>query len=44
MLEKSKSNSQTAIYAGGAIILAAVIYNVAVAPTLAPSEIRIEQY
>lgn len=43
MQDKPKSN-QFSAYAGGAVILAVIAYNVAVAPTIAPTAILVEQY
>jgi hypothetical protein len=44
MFQKPKSSNQAAAYAGGSIILAAIVYNVAVGPSITPSAILIEQY
>jgi hypothetical protein len=43
-MSKPKGNSQAAAYAGGAIILAAIAYNVAVHSSITPTQIIIEQY
>lgn len=42
--QNSTSTSTAAIFAGGFVILAAVVYNVAVAPTIAPALIPIEPF
>ena len=43
-MQKEKVNAQGMAAAGGAILLAALVYNIAVSPTTAPPAVTIEQY
>lgn len=43
-MQKDKVNAQGAAVAGGAILLAAIVYNIAVSPIITPVAVNIEQY